>query len=132
MHPAHAAAGLWSKSLRLSQALDREKFVQAVGSLPPSVFRAKGLLDFKGSDETMLFQYVCGRFELSVFPNQGVRDRFLTFIGSGNAPNRTSDRINVDGADRVKRDRARTGQVVPANYSASVPCGIFSLFAQNH
>ncbi|MFZ0131041.1 MAG: GTP-binding protein [Desulfobacterales bacterium] len=87
VHPAHAAAGLWSKSLRLSHALDREKFLQVVRSLPPSVFRAKGLLDFEGSDETMLFQCVCGRFDLSVFPKQGIRDRFLTFIGSGDEPN---------------------------------------------
>jgi G3E family GTPase len=85
MHPTHVEAGLWFKSMRLHRALDREKFMQAVGSLPSSVFRAKGLLDFADSDETMLFQYVCGRFELSVFPKQGVRDRFLTFIGKGNA-----------------------------------------------
>jgi len=70
--------------LRLPFALNRERFMQVAGSLPSSVFRAKGLLDFADSDETMLFQYVCGRFELSVFPKQGVRDRFLTFIGRGN------------------------------------------------
>jgi len=57
-----------------------------VGSLPSSVFRAKGLIEFADTEETMLFQYVCGRFELSVFPNPKVRDRFLTFIGSGNEP----------------------------------------------
>ena len=83
VHPTHVEGGVWSKSLRLHRALDREKFMQAVGSLPSSVFRAKGLLDFADLDETMLFQYVCGRFELSVFPKQGVRDRFLTFIGKG-------------------------------------------------
>ena len=86
MHRAHAEAGLWSMSLRLSGALDREKFIQAVGSLSPSVFRVKGLLDLTDSDKTLLFQYVCGRFELSVFPKQGIRDRFLTFIGRGNEP----------------------------------------------
>jgi G3E family GTPase len=84
-HVAHAEAGLWSRSLRLSRPLDREKFIQAVESLPQSVFRAKGLVDFTGSDETMLFQYVCGRFELSVFPKRGVRERFVTFIGCGGA-----------------------------------------------
>lgn len=86
VHPTHIEAGVWFKSMRLYRALDREKFTQAVGSLPSSVFRAKGLLDFEDSDETMLFQYVCGRFELSVFPKQGIRDRFLTFIGRGNEP----------------------------------------------
>ena len=85
-HSSHAEVGLWSQSLRLSRALDREKFMQAIQSLPSSVFRAKGLVDFEGFDETMLFQYVCGRFELSVFPKPSVRERFLTFIGWGNKP----------------------------------------------
>jgi hypothetical protein len=31
----------------------------------------------------MLFQYVAGRFELSVFPHAGVSDLFLTVIGQG-------------------------------------------------
>jgi len=84
IHPTHAEAGLWSKSRQLSHALDRGKFMRFVGSLPSSVFRAKGLIEFADTEETMLFQYVCGRFELSVFPKQGVRDRFLTFIGRGN------------------------------------------------
>jgi G3E family GTPase len=86
VHPTHAETGLWSKSLRLPRALEREKFMQAVGSMPASVFRAKGLIDFADGGETMLFQYVCGRFELSVFPKHGVRERFLTFIGMGNEP----------------------------------------------
>ena len=83
IHPTHAESGLWSKSVRLTHALDREAFMRAVSSLPASVFRAKGLLQFADSEETMLFQYVCGRFELSVFPGQGIRERFLTFIGQG-------------------------------------------------
>jgi G3E family GTPase len=85
-HATHAEAGLWSRSLRIPGALDREKFTQAVASLPPSVFRVKGLIDFTDSGETMLFQYVCGRFELSVFPKRGVRERFLTIIGRGSEP----------------------------------------------
>jgi G3E family GTPase len=80
MHPTHAAAGLWSKSLRLPRALDREKFMQAVGSLPPAVFRVKGILEFSDSPHPMLFQYVAGRFELSLFPQPAVTDRFLTVI----------------------------------------------------
>jgi G3E family GTPase len=85
-HTTHAEAGLWSRSLRLSGPLDRQKFTQAVASLPPSVFRAKGLIDFTDSVETMLFQYVCGRSELSVFPKRDVRERFLTLIGRGSEP----------------------------------------------
>ena len=84
VHPAHAEAGIWCRTLRLPGALDREKFLQAVASLPTSIFRVKGLVELTDSDETMLFQYVCGRFELSVFPKRGVDERFLTFIGREN------------------------------------------------
>ncbi|MGE5255461.1 MAG: CobW family GTP-binding protein, partial [Hyphomicrobiales bacterium] len=85
-HATHAEAGLWAQSLRFTGALDREKFTRVVTSLPPSVFRAKGLVDFTDSDETMLFQYVCGRFELSVFPRRERSERFLTLIGRGSEP----------------------------------------------
>ena len=83
LHPTHSEAGLWSKSLRLPRALDREKFMQAVGSLPPTVFRVKGILEFSDSPQPMLFQYVAGRFELSLFPQPAITDRFLTVIARG-------------------------------------------------
>ena len=83
MHPTHAEAGLWSKSLRLPRALDREKFMQAVGSLPPSVFRVKGLLDFADSPKPCCFNTSAGRFELSLFPQPAITDRFLTVIARG-------------------------------------------------
>jgi G3E family GTPase len=85
-HPVHAEAGIWSRTLRLPGALDRGRFLQTVASLPASISRVKGLIDFTDSDRTMLFQYVCGRFELSVFPQRGVEERFLTFIGRENEP----------------------------------------------
>ncbi len=85
-HTTHADAGLWSRTVMLPSPLDRETFLRGVASLPETVFRVKGLIDFTDSDETMLFQYVCGRFELSVFPNRGVDGRFLTFIGRGDEP----------------------------------------------
>ena len=83
LHPTHSEAGLWSKSLRLPRALDREKFMQAVESLPPTVFRVKGILEFSGFPQPILFQYVAGRFELSMFPRPAVTERFLTVIGRG-------------------------------------------------
>jgi G3E family GTPase len=57
-----------------------------VDSLPETVFRAKGLVDFADPEETMLFQYVCGRYELSGFPARGAAERFLTLIGRDEAP----------------------------------------------
>jgi G3E family GTPase len=83
LHPTHFEASLWSKSLRLPRALNREKFMQAVGSLPPTVFRIKGILEFSDSSQPMLFQYVAGRFELSLFPQPAITDRFLTVIARG-------------------------------------------------
>ena len=85
-HATHADAGLWSRTVMLPFPLDRETFLRGVASLPETVFRVKGLVDFTDSDETALFQYVCGRFELSVFPNRGIDGRFLTFIGMGSVP----------------------------------------------
>jgi G3E family GTPase len=85
-HATHADAGIRSSSLRLPGPLDRDRFLRAVESLPASVFRAKGLVDFGDSGETMLFQYVCGRYELSEFPKRGAAERFLTFIGKEDVP----------------------------------------------
>jgi G3E family GTPase len=86
VHPSHGQDGLWCRSLRLARKLDRDAFMQAVAVLPRSIFRLKGLIDFADSSETMLFQYVAGRFELSVFPHPSVPDRFLTVIGKGTDP----------------------------------------------
>jgi G3E family GTPase len=85
-HPVHTEAGLWSQTLMLPAPLDRETFLRWVASLPETIFRVKGLIDFTDSDGTILFQYVCGRFELSVFPKRGVNGRFLTFIGREKEP----------------------------------------------
>ncbi len=85
-HATHGDAGIWSRTLRLSRPLDRDRFLEVVDSLPETVFRAKGLVDFTDPGETMLFQYVCGRYELSGFPAGGPGERFLTLIGRDEAP----------------------------------------------
>jgi G3E family GTPase len=85
IHATHSHSGLWSKTLTLPRPLDRNAFLAAVAALPPSIFRVKGLIDFTDSEQTLLFQYVAGRYELSVFPHPGVSERFLTVIGQGGA-----------------------------------------------
>ncbi len=85
-HATHGDAGIWSRTLRFSRPLTRERFLKVVDSLPETVFRAKGLVDFADPEETMLFQYVCGRYELSGFPARGAAERFLTLIGRDEAP----------------------------------------------
>lgn len=84
-HSTHVTSGLWSRTVPLAP-LDRRAFLEAVAALPPSVFRVKGLVEFTGSDQPMLFQYVAGRYELSAFPRTGVMERFLTVIGQGGDP----------------------------------------------
>jgi G3E family GTPase len=85
-HPTHLQDGLWSKSIRISRPLDPDAFLQAVAGFSPAVFRAKGIVDFTGSPHPMLFQYVNGRHELSVFSGPPLTERFLTVIGKGGDP----------------------------------------------
>jgi G3E family GTPase len=87
-HHSHNEDGLWAKSIPITQPLDQKAFLQAVATLPPSIFRAKGILDFLDSPQPMLFQYVGGRHELSIFPQTPTEDRFLTIIGKGDDPER--------------------------------------------
>lgn len=85
-HVSHMHEGLWSKSIRLERPLEREKFLETVGRLPASVFRAKGVIEFTDSPQALLFQYVGGRYEISLFPEQSDPDRFVVLIGKGGDP----------------------------------------------
>jgi G3E family GTPase len=86
LHTSHLQDGLWSQSIRLGRPLDRDVFLKAVAQLPPSIFRAKGIIEFSDDPQPVLFQYVAGRYELSVFPRSTIEDRFLTLIGKDNDP----------------------------------------------
>jgi G3E family GTPase len=77
----HLQDGLWSRSVKFMRKLDRGKFVRAAESLPRSIFRAKGIVEITEPPQTMLFQYVAGRYELSALPQVRTADRFLTLIG---------------------------------------------------
>ncbi|HYA03020.1 MAG TPA: GTP-binding protein [Syntrophobacteria bacterium] len=83
----HGHDHLRSRTIRLPQVLDRQGFLKAVTCLPSSIFRVKGIIELSDPRQTLLFQYVAGRYELSEFPNPGPPDRFLVFIGraEGNA-----------------------------------------------
>jgi G3E family GTPase len=84
--PTHLQDGVWSKSIRIPRPLVRNAFLQAVAQFPPSIFRAKGVLEFTDSPQPMLFQFVAGRHELSVFSGPPLAERFLTVIGKGGDP----------------------------------------------
>jgi hypothetical protein len=61
--------------------LDRPAFLKAVITLPSSVFRVKGIIELSAPRQTMLFQYVTGRWDITPFPDTRVQERFLTFVG---------------------------------------------------
>ncbi len=85
-HPTHSAEGLCARSIRLPYALQHDRFLKAVNALPASIFRAKGIVDLFDPPQTVLFQYVAGRYVLSPLPNSRVPERFLTIIGQIDAP----------------------------------------------
>jgi G3E family GTPase len=78
---AHGNNQLDSRTIRLTKLLDRKAFLDAVASLPPSIFRAKGIIEVSDPRQTLLFQYVAGRCDISMFDGARAPDRFLTLIG---------------------------------------------------
>jgi G3E family GTPase len=85
-HESHLQEGLWSKSISLTGPVDKEDFIKTVEHFPASIFRAKGVLEFANSSQALLFQYVGGRYEISLFPDVTDKDRFLTVIGKDGDP----------------------------------------------
>jgi len=78
---SHKDDGLSSYKISFARPLDRELFIEAVRSLPRTIFRIKGVIDFVDFEKPMLFQYVGGRFEFSEFNNPNLSDRFIILIG---------------------------------------------------
>jgi|LGVF01.2.fsa_nt_gb G3E family GTPase len=82
-HPyySHKDDGLSSYKISFSRPLDRERFLDAIRSLPRTIFRIKGVIDFVDSKMPLVFQYVGGRFEFSEFNNPNLSERFIILIG---------------------------------------------------
>jgi G3E family GTPase len=74
--PVHGEGSFGSFAYATSALLEESRFREAVSSLPPSVFRAKGFVRFH--DGSRLFNYVAGRAELEEFPAEVTE---LVFIG---------------------------------------------------
>jgi G3E family GTPase len=74
--PVHGEGSFGSFAYAASALLDESRFREAVSSLPPSVFRAKGFVRFH--DGGRLFNYVAGRAELEEFPAERTE---MVFIG---------------------------------------------------
>lgn len=79
----HIHDGLESVKIDLPETLDKETFFSKIHSLPPFVFRAKGVVRFEHDSNPCIVQYVNGRYDLEECSNERFRDRFLVFIGKG-------------------------------------------------
>jgi G3E family GTPase len=77
----HALEGITSMKVKLPCPLRKEQFLRLVESMPESVFRMKGIIDFFDHPTSLVFQYVAGRYEFSEFRNPVITDRFLVIIG---------------------------------------------------
>jgi len=86
--PVHGEGTFGTFAYTTVALLDEPRFREAVSSLPPSVFRAKGFVRFH--DGSRLFNYVAGRAEFEEFPAEGTE---LVFIG----PKVEQDREAIEG-----------------------------------
>ena len=80
-HQSHEHDGLSSYKISFTRPLEKEGFIGAIQTLPHTVFRVKGVVEFMDADQPLLFQYVRGRFEFSEFNNSKLSERFLILIG---------------------------------------------------
>jgi G3E family GTPase len=76
----HSHDGISTLKIDLEQPVDMESFIDVIESMPPSVFRLKGIVNL-GAGKAVLVQYVCGHYDISNFQNPNVADRFIVIIG---------------------------------------------------
>lgn len=113
VHSSHVHDGLFAKTLIISDPLNRNDFLSSIESLPPTVFRIKGIIEFSDAPQPVLFQYVAGRFELSLFPQPDIADRFLNFIIQGESPDLVGEVCKI-----WKTDKAITNNLLEVNAKA--------------
>jgi len=80
-HHDHLNEGIESVSIRFTESFDRDRFREMVSSLDEKVFRVKGIVDFSDSDRAEVFQYVCGRYDLTPSDIPADTGKYLVFIG---------------------------------------------------
>jgi G3E family GTPase len=78
--PAHEGDGLSAFSWRGHDDLDQRRFERFLGSLPPTIYRAKGVVRFSGAGWPCLFNFTCGRYELNWIQLDGAAAQAV-FIG---------------------------------------------------
>jgi G3E family GTPase len=75
------ADGIESFVYRSRRALDQAAFERLLGRLPSDVLRAKGIVRFVGRDWRCLFNFTCGRHELTWVRMDDVPESQAVFIG---------------------------------------------------
>jgi G3E family GTPase len=73
--------GIGSFLYRSARPLRQEAFERLLGRLPPDILRAKGVVRFAGRDWQCLFNYTCGRHELTWLKLDQPTESQAVFIG---------------------------------------------------
>jgi len=73
--------GIASFLYRSRRRLRQEAFERVLDRLPRDVLRAKGIVRFRGRDWHCLFNFTCGRSELTWLKVEGVEENQAVFIG---------------------------------------------------
>lgn len=79
-HGNHSLDGISDVTLSLPVQINRNQFLEKVSRIPFDIFRMKGLIRFMDSEETFLFQYVSGRYEISEYGANEIMP-FVVLIG---------------------------------------------------
>lgn len=86
--------GISSFLYRSARALDQERFERLLGRLPREVVRAKGVVRFADREWQCLFNFTCGRHELTWMKLPATTDNQAVFIGRG--MDRLEERLRAD------------------------------------
>ncbi len=80
-HHTHVHDNLSAHTIVFSSPVDRNKFVQHIETVPPGVFRIKGVVRFSGDDQPWVIQYVGKRYTIERYTSRDTVDSFITIIG---------------------------------------------------
>ena len=102
------ADGIGSFLYRSRRPLQQEAFERLLRRLPADVLRAKGIVRFAGRDWQCLFNFTCGRHELTWLKLDGAEESQAVFIGRALARHR--GRIEAElAACEAEEERGASG-----------------------